>query len=265
MQDFLSLAAFLLAWQPREPQQMPLEGAQPPLRAPAGPKSVFVQTYVHTHTQMVCTCIRVLKSKQNHAPCPRLHCCKTLLSSPRRGTPRTQHGRPVSSTHSSTRSSWGPPRPYGLATSTPIVTETCSPSPALPKTRQWPGDITSWVRVTPRDPWRTSSTYHRVPCTGSGLGLLLGYFQQLRNGSRAPSSLSSENISRLPACPAIPGRGMGTARSHRSFWHRSQARSDLSSPRPTLQPCSSALPHFQSLQTRESLHTKTIPPQRETS
>lgn len=50
MQDFLSLAAFLLAWQPREPQQMPLEGAQPSLRAPAGSKSGFVQTYVHTHT-----------------------------------------------------------------------------------------------------------------------------------------------------------------------------------------------------------------------
>lgn len=146
-----------------------------------------------------------------------------------------------------------------------VFSFSCSPlKVGSPKTRQRFGDITSWVRVTPRDPWHTTSTYRRVPCRGSGLGFLLGYFQQLRNGSWAPSSLSSKNSSRLPACPAIPGRGMGMARSHRSFRHRSQARSDLSSPRPTLQPCSSALPHFQSLQTRESLHTKTIPPQRET-
>lgn len=132
MQDFLSLAAFLLAWQPREPQQMPLEGAQPSLRAPAGSKSIFVQTYVHTHTQIIYTYICILKSKQNHTPCPHLHCCKTLLSSPHRGTPRIEHGHPVTVTHSSTRSSWGPPEPYGLATDTPTVTETCSPSPALP-------------------------------------------------------------------------------------------------------------------------------------
>lgn len=72
MQDFLSLAAFLLAWQPREPQQMPLEGAQPSLRAPAGPKSVFVQTYVHTHTHTngmyIHTCFKIKAEPRTLSP-----------------------------------------------------------------------------------------------------------------------------------------------------------------------------------------------------
>lgn len=52
MQDFLSLAAFLLAQQPLEPQRMPLEGARPSLRSPAASTCIFIYKYKYAHMQI---------------------------------------------------------------------------------------------------------------------------------------------------------------------------------------------------------------------
>lgn len=52
MQDFLSLAAFLLARQPPKPWQMPLEGARPSPRSPAASTCIFIYKYKYAHMQI---------------------------------------------------------------------------------------------------------------------------------------------------------------------------------------------------------------------
>lgn len=48
LQDFLSLAAFLLARQPPEPWCLPLDGAEPSLRSPAD-QNAFSDVNIYTH------------------------------------------------------------------------------------------------------------------------------------------------------------------------------------------------------------------------
>lgn len=58
LQDFLSLAAFLLARQPLEPWCLPLDGAQPPPRSPAD-QNAFSDVNIYTKKIKIYICVRV--------------------------------------------------------------------------------------------------------------------------------------------------------------------------------------------------------------